>query len=31
MDWLPWNHVFGGSHNVNMMLAHGGSLYHRPG
>ena len=26
-DWLPWNHVFGGSHNVNMMLAHGGSLY----
>ena len=27
LDWLPWNHVFGGSHNVNMMLAHGGSLY----
>ncbi|SLN26022.1 Carboxylic acid reductase [Aquimixticola soesokkakensis] len=26
-DWLPWNHVFGGSHNVNMMLAHGGSFY----
>jgi feruloyl-CoA synthase len=26
-DWLPWNHVFGGSHNVNMMLAHGGTLY----
>lgn len=26
-DWLPWNHVFGGSHNVNMMLANGGSLY----
>ncbi|WP_226624643.1 feruloyl-CoA synthase [Alloyangia pacifica] len=25
-DWLPWNHVFGGSHNVNMMLAHGGTL-----
>lgn len=27
LDWLPWNHVFGGSHNINMMLAHGGSLY----
>ena len=24
-DWLPWNHVFGGSHNTNMMLANGGS------
>lgn len=27
LDWLPWNHVFGGSHNFNMMLANGGSLY----
>lgn len=27
VDWLPWNHVFGGSHNVNMMLANGGALY----
>ena len=26
VDWLPWNHVFGGSHNVNMMLANGGTL-----
>lgn len=26
-DWLPWNHVFGGSHNSYMMLANGGSLY----
>lgn len=25
-DWLPWNHVFGGSHNVNMTLANGGSF-----
>lgn len=25
-DWLPWNHVFGGSHNVNMILCHGGTL-----
>lgn len=27
MDWLPWNHVFGGSHNVNMVLSNGGSFY----
>lgn len=27
VDWLPWNHTFGGSHNFNMMLANGGSLY----
>ncbi|MDG1471834.1 MAG: feruloyl-CoA synthase [Ascidiaceihabitans sp.] len=27
VDWLPWNHVFGGSHNFNMALANGGSLY----
>ncbi len=27
LDWLPWNHVFGGSHNFNMILANGGSLY----
>lgn len=27
LDWLPWNHVFGGSHNFNLMLAHGGALY----
>ena len=27
LDWLPWNHVFGGSHNFNMMLANGGALY----
>lgn len=27
VEWLPWNHVFGGSHNFNMMLANGGSLY----
>ncbi len=26
-DWLPWNHVFGGSHNFNLVLANGGSLY----
>lgn len=27
LDWLPWNHVFGGSHNFNMALANGGALY----
>lgn len=27
VDWLPWNHVFGGSHNFNMMLSNGGSFY----
>lgn len=26
-DWLPWNHVFGGSHNFNIVLANGGTLY----
>lgn len=27
VDWLPWNHVFGGSHNFNLMLSNGGALY----
>lgn len=27
LDWLPWNHVFGSSHNFNLVLANGGSLY----
>lgn len=27
VDWLPWNHVFGGSHNFNMMLRNGGTIY----
>ncbi|GKY88049.1 feruloyl-CoA synthase [Sinisalibacter aestuarii] len=27
VDWLPWNHVFGGSHNFNIVLANGGTLY----
>lgn len=27
VDWLPWNHVFGSSHNFNLVLANGGSLY----
>jgi feruloyl-CoA synthase len=27
VDWLPWNHVFGGSHNFGIVLYNGGSLY----
>ncbi len=27
VDWLPWNHTFGGNHNFNVVLKQGGSLY----
>jgi feruloyl-CoA synthase len=27
VDWLPWNHTFGGNHNVGLVLANGGTLY----
>ena len=27
VDWLPWNHVFGGSHNVGLVLYNGGTLH----
>lgn len=27
LDWLPWNHTFGGSHNVGIVLYNGGTLY----
>ena len=27
VDWLPWNHTFGGNHNFNMVMRHGGTLY----
>jgi len=27
LDWLPWNHTFGGNHNFGMVLFHGGTLY----
>ncbi len=27
VDWLPWNHTFGGNHNVGIALANGGTLY----
>ena len=27
VDWLPWNHTFGGNHNFGLALYHGGSIY----
>jgi feruloyl-CoA synthase len=27
VDWLPWNHTFGGNHNVNLVLSQAGTLY----
>jgi feruloyl-CoA synthase len=27
VDWLPWSHTFGGNHNVNQVIAFGGTLY----
>ncbi|UFN47146.1 feruloyl-CoA synthase [Roseomonas sp. OT10] len=27
LDWLPWNHVFGNSKNLNMVIRHGGTLW----
>ena len=27
VDWLPWNHTFGGNHDFNMVLRNGGTLY----
>jgi feruloyl-CoA synthase len=27
VDWLPWNHTFGGNHNFNMILRNGGTLF----
>lgn len=27
LDWLPWNHVFGGSHNFNLVLSNGGTFH----
>jgi len=26
VDWLPWNHTFGGNHNFNLVLRHAGTL-----
>jgi feruloyl-CoA synthase len=27
VDWLPWNHTFGGNHNFGFVLNNGGTLY----
>ncbi|MBV9394650.1 MAG: feruloyl-CoA synthase [Methylobacteriaceae bacterium] len=27
VDWLPWNHTFGGSFCLNLVLRHGGTMY----
>jgi feruloyl-CoA synthase len=27
VDWLPWSHTFGGSHNFNLVLSAGGTLF----
>src|SRR5690606_26518030 len=27
LDWLPWSHTFGASHNFNLALANGGTFH----
>ena len=27
VDWLPWNHTFGGNHNFNLVLRHAGTFF----
>ncbi len=27
LDWLPWNHTFGGNHDLNLIIRHAGTLY----
>ncbi|MCI0662835.1 MAG: AMP-binding protein, partial [Acidobacteria bacterium] len=27
VDWLPWNHTFGGNNNFDLVLSRGGTLY----
>jgi feruloyl-CoA synthase len=27
VDWLPWNHTFGGNHNIGLVLYNGGTFY----
>src|SRR6202012_153422 len=27
VDWLPWNHTFGGNHNIGLTLYNGGSRF----
>src|SRR5262249_16462353 len=26
VDWLPWNHTFGGNHNFHLVLRHAGTM-----
>lgn len=26
VDWLPWNHTFGGNHNIGMAVYNGGTF-----
>lgn len=27
VDWMPWSHTFGGNHDFNTILHHGGTMY----
>jgi feruloyl-CoA synthase len=27
VDWMPWNHTFGGNHDINMAIRHAGTMY----
>jgi len=27
VDWLPWNHTFGGNHNFGLVIYNGGTMY----
>jgi feruloyl-CoA synthase len=27
VDWLPWNHTFGGNHNFGLAVGHGSTMY----
>ncbi len=27
VDWMPWNHTFGGNHDFNLVLSNGGTMY----
>src|SRR5258708_29009925 len=30
VDWLPWNHTFGGNHNFNLVMRNAGTLFVDP-
>src|SRR5262249_42136215 len=27
VDWMPWNHTFGGNHDFNLVMRHAGTLH----